>query len=253
MQMRSPLAQNDRVAPAARGFTLIEVVTVIGILGILLALLLPAFSRARERAKTLQCLSQLRQIGQAIFAYSVENRAQMPAWSAVHYYPVDPPYQNMPDSPDYAGPGWPVLLTRYIGQNPDGSVYHCPAFPSETPCVNYFLSARWMYVQDPLLRTMPLSRIRTSSRFILAGDCTAPVYYPSPFGTATSSDDDIDKDDGAVKCLVFSGEAGGFNMHRIGNNVLFADGHAVTCTGFEPTVMTHSPHGNETWESLALK
>jgi prepilin-type processing-associated H-X9-DG protein len=237
-----------------RAFTLVELLVTCGVVAVLVALLLPALGAAREHAKTVQCLSNLRQIGQAIEGYAISNKGVLPAWSAVHYYPDDPPYQDDPNSPEYAGPGWTVLLTPHLGQTPDGVVYHCPAFPIDPPCVNYFLSAKWMYVQQPLLRTMKLSRIRDSSRFVLSGDCTTPVYYPQVFGNtvagANPGRDDVDKDDGAIECLLFSGEVDGFNMHRGGNNVLFADGHAATFAAFDPGAMTHSPDGDATWESV---
>src|SRR5262245_5990197 len=105
-----------------RGFTLIELLVVIGLVAYLLALLFPVITRAREHAKTVKCMSNLRQVGQAIYGYAVDNRGLLPAWSAVHFYPDDPPYQNDPSTENYAGPGWPILLTRYIAQNPDGAV-----------------------------------------------------------------------------------------------------------------------------------
>jgi prepilin-type N-terminal cleavage/methylation domain-containing protein/prepilin-type processing-associated H-X9-DG protein len=231
-------------------FNLPELLVVLGIVALLMALLFPAMGKVREHSKTVQCLSQLRQIGIAIYNYSVTNRGQTPAWSAVHFYPVDPPYQNNPLDPNYAGPGWPVLLAPFIGQKPDGPVYSCPAFPLDPPCSNYFLEARWMYLHQPLLRTLKLSSIRDSSRFILSGDCTAPVYYPRMFTTSPGVQDDVDKDDGATKCLLFAGEAGGFNMHRRGNNVLFADGHAATFNAFDPSLMTYSPHANQNWDDV---
>jgi prepilin-type processing-associated H-X9-DG protein len=144
-----------------------------------------------------------------------------------------------------------VLLTRYIGQKPDGAIYSCPAFGLDPPCSNYFIEARWMYLHQPLLRTIKFSSIRDSSRFILSGDCTAPVYYPRMFAsTPGGAQDDIDKDDGATKCLLFAGENGGFNMHLSGNNVLFADGHAGTFKAFDPSLMTYSPHANEDWADV---
>jgi len=60
------------------GFSLIEILVVIGIISILLGFLLPALERAREQANTLRCAANLNQIGVALLIYSNENHGQYP-------------------------------------------------------------------------------------------------------------------------------------------------------------------------------
>lgn len=81
--MRSDNAEEKRIGisvkkPARRGFTLVELLVVIGIIALLISILLPSLNRARESAQTVSCASQLRQIGQMMSLYVNQEKGWLP-------------------------------------------------------------------------------------------------------------------------------------------------------------------------------
>jgi len=67
-----------RSSKPRRGFTLVELLVVIGIIAVLIGILLPVIGRARDQANTTACMAAMRNLGQLVHAYSIEFKGSVP-------------------------------------------------------------------------------------------------------------------------------------------------------------------------------
>ena len=108
------------LAPKRRGFTLIELLVVIAIIAILAAILFPVFAQARAKARQTACLSNEKQMGNALMMYAQDYDETLPFGG---YYPWGANKQS-----DVTNPIWMDMIFPYVKNT---QVFTCPSFEGD--------------------------------------------------------------------------------------------------------------------------
>lgn len=153
-----------------RGFTLVELLVVIGVIALLIAMLLPALNRAREAAKSTACQSQLRQVGVATANYAVDH----------HGY-LFPCYYMSNATLGVTATSLSAILNDYVGSNAQQTVWTCPAaipgtttqFPMTYAC-NQGTHIRYTYTADnePERQIRKMTQFRRTAEIITVADAS---------------------------------------------------------------------------------
>ena len=211
-----------------QAFTLIELLVVIAIISILAALLLPALSAAKERARTTQCLSNLHQIGLGMRIYADDSNGFYPESGGIILWDqIDPTTQTN---------SWLQQIFPYTYNT---NVFHCPA--DRRAFFSYFNGARAAYVISTSPAPVNSGRILFPAAYVLAGDTLGTDFVP----------EDADKDDYTHNCV--GGPENGvpaeeWRIHSKGENLLFDDGHAKWYLNYATNEMTFRYDSMHGWQ-----
>ena len=231
-----------------RGFTLIELLVVIAIIAILAAMLLPALSKAKERANRIACLSNLRQWGLSLDMYIDDNNQIFPDFSIGNNTPgaasgYDQDNIHWTDlasfhAAGYGNSAWFNALPPYVSQNAlwdyavnptnfvnGHNVFNCPTARFVSTEVNpldrvafcYGINFKGTNGLVPLGTPFKATAVAHASAFVFFSDVRAnsgetPFYGANPMN-------DLGAARGSLNHLS--------SRHTAGANLTFLDGHSA--------------------------
>jgi prepilin-type N-terminal cleavage/methylation domain-containing protein/prepilin-type processing-associated H-X9-DG protein len=222
----------SKVRRARRGFTLVELLVVIGIIALLVSILLPALNKAREDAKRVRCLSNQRQLVMAWQMYASDSKGHIVCSNT-------PPYPSQPwwywcaagNTLDclYNGKLWPYLKNYDVYKCPNDRIMY-----THTYSINGYLAGE---NGDRIFTTGALKKAHATFCFIEELDPRGyeinsfmPSHYPQ------NSWNDIPG-----------------NMHMNAGIISFCDGHAIIWPWADPRTYQNPTQGMSTPNSPDLR
>lgn len=196
-------------------FTLVELLVVIAIIALLAALLSPALSKAREQARGIKCISNLKQIGQVFFLYANDHDGFVP-----------PPLRTG-ETPNT----WMVKLFPYVGNSSwttRSEIWKCPSWRVPAGLEDWYYGMNFRLPQflggfGDNERFFKLEQISNPSLMMLVADST---HYP----TAADYPGNPAYNNASYRVWEANDWPGIGTIdkarHRGGANLLFADGHS---------------------------
>jgi len=182
-----------------RAFTLIELLVVIAIMAILAALLLPALSRAKQRAKTITCVNNLKQIGVASVLYASDNGDLLP-------------------QSQHQGDSWVGTLQYFLSGT---NMYRCPVDTNAQHLYSYDI--------NDFLTPHPFGANTLNLSKFTSVPSTSDTFYMAEYSDdpANEGSDHFHFADGGYTPVYFQQQVSVLR-HGSGANYLFVDGHAMT-------------------------
>lgn len=246
-----------------KAFTLIELLVVISIIALLMAILMPALSKAKMQAGEIVCQSNLHQYSLATELYTVNFSDRYPIpWASIYKYTSDymlpnesqrycrwhNPEMNLEEHPEYAGPYWPYLSStkanicpifkRYAKQY--GSLHSdsCIGEPYDQINYSYSMNGSLRFIRsDGTEQSMRKSSIRRPSETFLWGE--ENMWKLKGYSNYVLNDNALCISSSSIDCLAsfhrtspsqvakqtqfISGNAGEYDGSGV-SNLLMADG-----------------------------